>query len=298
MKLYKDRKWLYQKYITENLPGTKIAKLIGCNMKTIYRWLGKFNIPIKKYGENDFSKFRLGLARKYSFNKNIFKTINNSEKAYWLGFLMADGYISKHGICLTLKDGDEDHIRKFKAFLGAENPLYRITKKRSTLNISSVSLPGDLKKYGLIQRKTGKEIIKNIPGKYVSHFIRGYFDGDGCISMFNDNPLSISVSFASASHFLLSQIKRILQQNYIIKNPSIIKHNTANCWYLTAAGANQVGKFIDYLYKDATVCLERKLEVYFEYLRRRIMAYEKRFRMVAKEHKKLTSQRFIQWNLF
>lgn len=67
-------------------------------------------------------------------DKRFFKTIDTEEKAYWLGFLYADGSVSKDlkAVTLELNIKDIDHIRKFKR---AINSTHKITiKKRQILN--------------------------------------------------------------------------------------------------------------------------------------------------------------------
>lgn len=48
--LYKDKDWLYQKYVVEELSTPKIAKIAGCSDSTIRIWLKKFNIETRTSG--------------------------------------------------------------------------------------------------------------------------------------------------------------------------------------------------------------------------------------------------------
>ena len=59
----------------------------------------------------------------YYYNKDYFKIINNEHKAYWLGFLYADGYvepiyrkdkIKAFRLELSLQESDEDMLLLFK----------------------------------------------------------------------------------------------------------------------------------------------------------------------------------------
>ena len=60
---------------------------------------------------------------KPKFNENIFDIIDTEEKAYWLGFIFADGYIETpkpnmkytFEICLSCKD--KHHLEKFNIFM-------------------------------------------------------------------------------------------------------------------------------------------------------------------------------------
>ncbi len=65
-------------------------------------------------------------SRKYSVNDDYFSIIDTEEKAYWLGFIFADGYISnKNGkrVGITLKSSDRDHIIKFAKAISATYPV-------------------------------------------------------------------------------------------------------------------------------------------------------------------------------
>ena len=82
---------------------------------------------------------------------------------------------------------DEDSIQRVKKLLNSE---HSIRKTRShftgskccyTLRIGSHEIYNDLFKLGLYQNKSLTVEFPKIPKKYLSHFVRGYFDGDGCI---------------------------------------------------------------------------------------------------------------------
>lgn len=49
------------------------------------------------------------------YNRHIFDEINSSEKAYWLGFIIADGYLNEDKNMLRIKLGsiDKHHLEKF-----------------------------------------------------------------------------------------------------------------------------------------------------------------------------------------
>ena len=50
----------------------------------------------------------------------IFETIDTEEKAYWLGFMYADGYIgaSRYSVGINLSLKDIDHLKKFCKYMG------------------------------------------------------------------------------------------------------------------------------------------------------------------------------------
>ena len=101
----------------------------------------------------------------YSFNEHIFDTIDTEEKAYWLGFLEADGYNHESHRCVAIRLSYDDyhHLEKFKEFVQYTGPIYtfeRLTpvsktlKKYCELNLCSVIFSEALAKLGCVQGKT------------------------------------------------------------------------------------------------------------------------------------------------
>ena len=134
------------------------------------------------------------MQTKYSFNENYFETIDSEEKAYWLGFLYADGYVvnndvdKQYRVCLTLNENDKGHVELFKECLESNNSIRTVCTKlndkeyfSSQFYIYSKKMVNDLYNNGCVQNKSlilkPPVIIDNLVG----HFIRGYFDGDGSI---------------------------------------------------------------------------------------------------------------------
>jgi len=203
--------------------------------------------------------------RKYIFNEDIFNIIDNSEKAYWIGFLMADGWVTKTGrLGLSLKDGEM--IYKFRLFLGNENIPIKDTNNcagivnQKRLEISSVKLVKDLSKYGMIPNKTYRTQILNIPEKYLSHFIRGYFDGDGCL-YHDQNFYHNEMVIASCSLNILEQIEKTLQKFDIIRQYSYITIIN-KCGYFRIRNKKELIAFCQFIYKNSTIHLKRKYEKY------------------------------------
>ena len=132
--------------------------------------------------------------RKHIFNENFFETIDSEDKAYWLGFICADGYINKRGntVAITLDIKDQDHLKKFLGVInsnlmkldfrkGQYSPDHKFTDKVS-VNLYSNKMNSDLRKLGITENKSKnlKKLVLNLDADLTRHFIRGYFDGDGC----------------------------------------------------------------------------------------------------------------------
>ena len=174
---------LYNKYRS----GKKISKLLNCNEKTIYAWLEKHGIDTSETGSQG--------ARKHFYNEDYFKKIDTERKAYFLGFILADGCVylgankNSYRFQMNLQIQDKYVLEELQKDIGSD---YKIQDKQfgykkngdprfiSLLKINSSKLCEDLINLGVIPRKSMKQEVKKnlIPNKLISHFIRGYFDGN------------------------------------------------------------------------------------------------------------------------
>jgi hypothetical protein len=91
----------------------------------------------------------------------------------------------------------------------------------------------------------------------VSHFIRGYFDGDGGISIAKNQLYKSSAGFAGNYDFL-SELQLILIDKCNINKTKISKN--ANIFSLVVSGRFQLSRFLKYIYQDANIFLQRKFD--------------------------------------
>lgn len=180
-KIQLDESKLVEMY--ENGDSTiKIAEVFNCAVGTINKRLKKLGVKMKSNKE---------YRTKYSFDHNFFETIDTEEKAYWLGFMYADGNVRKHRnqSVIQIKVNDQEIIEKFiKSINGNMSVSYytnQIGKTISAIHLTSDKMFDDLIKQGCIPNKS---LVLTFPSKHqvpenlMNHFIRGYFDGDGSIS--------------------------------------------------------------------------------------------------------------------
>jgi len=152
----------------------------------IYDYIKKNGIEIRQTSET---------ARKFYCNSAYFKEIDTEDKAYWLGFIAADGYISKTkykndvlGISLAVKD--YSHLEKFKKSISYTGDIKEYISsgyaksKYSRIAIRDSNVVNDLLSHGIKYNKSLTLDFDSIlvPDFLMNHFIRGYFDGDGCIT--------------------------------------------------------------------------------------------------------------------
>lgn len=196
------------------------------------------------------------------FNHAFFSEIDTEKKAYWLGFIFADGFILdkvKRGskqLGIRLAKKDKHQLEAFRVAIESNNKIYEYTDKKGRKNTvilhSSDQMCDDLTKYGCGPRKS--LILRfpdNIPQETLPHFIRGYFDGDGSASI---SAGRLFVGFAGTEHFL-NEIKRILG----IENKLFLKNKIRQ---LTFSDQKKCKEFYHYLYDNATIFLKRKKDVF------------------------------------
>lgn len=202
---------------------------------------------------------------KYDVNNNYFNIINNEFKAYWLGFLYADGYnnTDNFNVELTLCKEDEPHIFKFLDSLQSNSPI-KEKKVRNFMACRTAVCNRDislaLHNLGCTKNKSLKlqfPTFDIVPKELMRHFIRGFFDGDGCIHI-NIDKKECSVGFSSNYNFCLS-LRDYLSEELFITKVIINKDSRSAACQICWNGAENSHKIFQYLYKDSNICLDRKL---------------------------------------
>lgn len=170
---------------------TRIVKKYHHDRNTIKRIFQENNIKIRNMSEallcSPEKKKADATKSKYKVNTEYFSE-QNSKMAYLLGFIMADGNVSKSSnrVQICLAELDSDFLEIFYKEIGG-SPVAHFTIKEGKQKICrweciSAKIKQDLIKYNLIPHKTGfAKIPSKLEKKYYPDFIRGYFDGDGSI---------------------------------------------------------------------------------------------------------------------
>lgn len=215
----------------------------------------KFGILQYHLAKRDISR---GRGLKTSCNEDIFEIIDIEEKAYWLGFLMADGNISKssggHYLKFSLQIKDGDAIYSFRRFLNFDGSIFE-NKGSLCISVGSKKIYDDLIKYGFSERKSGKEIIpfELIPDGLIRHFIRGYFDGDGCVSKRGHIRICCGIEFANMFGNNINPNFRIEK----IKATDVVVN-------LCCTRKEYCKEFYEYCYRDSNIYLQRKFSRFVE----------------------------------
>lgn len=230
-----------------------IAKDMNCSSNVPYRILREYNIIDSER-----------LAQTYDLvNENIFEKIDTEQKAYWLGFLMADCYMNdlngKYGIELMLTEKDQDRIESFKNFINSKTPLHIQNKVINGYNevrvcIYNKKIFQDLISWGCIPRKSLIKVFPwKIPTLMYRHFIRGYFDGNGSISQCKGQ---YQVTITSSERMCKGIENLLIKKGVIYRRCKMQRSGKA--WTFRRGGNVQVRQIFHYLYDEATEYMKRK----------------------------------------
>lgn len=264
--------YIRKRYIEDKASQCLIAKELDISPQKVAGLMKENGIQIRTDREQ---------ALKYTFNERYFQNIDTEEKAYWLGFLYADGYLAYNGknnlstIGIALSDCDSGHLFKFKKALEFTGKISHYSPSNSNfegsgdycrIHLSSPLMAQDLIDKGCVEHKSN--ILKyptenQVPIELQHHFIRGYIDGDGSIRFYKREPYapSISISITSTKEMCLG-----IQSFFGYPNLKLYsrKNNGKNNYTSTIGGNVKVIRILNILYSNATVYLDRKYKKYLE----------------------------------
>lgn len=276
MKIYKNKSGniidineVKDKYFSQ-WPIKTIAKHYSCSWQQIGKIIWK-EIPKRR-----LHKY------KYEIDHTYFKIINTEEKAYIFGFICADGSISRtasSNLSIALQYNDKDGIDNIKAGLKSTSPIVCYSykgRKYYRINFYSKQICDDLKKHGCGINKTIHLKWNNIKisSHLMCHFIRGYFDGDGCLSfwMHKEKYLKCHWNITSTNAFIQG-LQRFIFKKFGYSGYISQRHkNNPNTKTIELSGNKQITSLMKWMYNNETICLQRKKYKYDNYLR----IYEKR----------------------
>jgi intein/homing endonuclease len=197
--------------------------------------------------------------------KNELQHIDTQEKAYLLGLFYSDGYVSsKSNDCgITLHYQDLELLEKLILIF----PFFKLSKSHKNaykLNCISKELKQHLLNNGVLPLKSSVNkdnlSIKHLSSDLISHFIRGFFDGDG--SVYFQKLFNIKIEIGSTSFNLITEIVKILYDNKITVNLTCSYAGnglrTMNYYKLFTSSYKVSKLFADYIYKDSVIYMQRK----------------------------------------
>ena len=226
---------------------------------------------------------RLGLKReeKYHYDKSFFEIIDNEYKAYWLGFIYADGYVSMtkdHRGCMMgieLQEFDYGHLEQFNIDIGGNvriehrhrgsryiNNYYVGESDVCSIRLFSKKIFDDLISHGCCQNKS---LIKGapigIPNELMRHFIRGYFDGNGSISYSYNKKVDksyLKIAITTGSLAFANWLSKTLSD---VDINNIVMQDHEHSYKVQISSSNKVD-FLKYIYNNSKTYLQRKYNKY------------------------------------
>lgn len=226
--------------------------------------------------QKDFS-YKLSDRRKYTLNDFYFSDINSQEKAYILGLFAADGYVGYHNEFI-LSSKDRDILEKIRKEMKISKELsigskggFENSGRNYEIRLSSKFLANDLNHLGFYPNKSLTfDKIPDIEDDLKRHFLRGYFDGDGSITHYirTYNIKGKSYSYDRLTMTILAT--PLLLEEFIsvfdIKKYSFNKSKTDGLKYLYISSKEELLHMYDIMYKDSSISLDRKREIWETYI--------------------------------
>lgn len=239
--------------------GYEISSELNISPHLIYSTLKRNGISTRSMSNT---------KRKYEINEHCFDIIDEEWKAYFLGLFYADGCITKNTARISLIKNDEHILKTLNEFIHPNKPLSNKKEKyfvgisgkqyvahsQSTLDISNKHINNRLRELGLFERKSLTlqfPTYQMIPENLMSHFIRGYFDGDGCIQKRKWGQRFYIIS----SYDFCNSFQKWLMENLKIESK---KHSTGKVCRVEIYDKKDIHALYHFLYDSASIYLTRK----------------------------------------
>lgn len=269
--------------VNEGNTVTNIAKMLGRNVSSVSSVVKRFNLnPVKAF--------------KNTVDNNFFDKIDSEQKAYLLGFFIADGCInkdtprSKGRFSISQSEDDKEVVEAFKKYLNVPTEISivncqigaKFRKPQLRLRWTSPHMKDSLKTlYGITSNKTSDSNfefpINTIPNDLINHFVRGFIDGDGYMGN-NGEINNFSVSIVGTSKKFISMLGDIIANNTGMTYKIYENIGKTITYYSLRWSCNRtnkldkITKLQEYLYKNATIFLKRKKEKIDAYIKYRANA--------------------------
>lgn len=262
-KKYSDSlmKQAYDDYMVKKIGLKAVCEKYGFKHGVLVRYAKENNLP-----------YKTNRGAKYSFDREYFKNIDSEEKAYWLGFLYADGCVntsdktctSPNRLTINISHRDRIILEKFNQSINGNLEIFDYMPSEETygnsmmsrLNVNSVEFCEHLINHGCIPNKTFELRMPNINEHLICHFVRGFLDGDGSISGY-------CISFTKGDVFL-KELNELISSILDIEPGHIqyYKNKDSRVCNLKFSKKESCRKIYNWLYDNATIFLERKKNKY------------------------------------
>lgn len=252
--------YIINQYLYEQMTITSISKQFKCSHRQIRKLLEKNNIDIR--------------TKRLCRNSDYFESIDNSEKAYWLGIMYSDGCVCRRAngsYSISLEMIDKEHIEKFRDALGAKNHKILTTirtnfdnaKPSYSIHIYDNKMATDLINLGCVPKKSFYlSSLPNISQALIYDFLRGFIDGDGCIC-YNNSSNTYAFKLVGASPLFLKEVMKILGIDRLSLNKC-----SKTSYQVTSVKRDDIYRILTKVYEGSveTTRLNRKYNKYREFV--------------------------------
>ena len=254
---YDENKDIIMEKYHNNERVEDIAIELQCSRYMLYQKFNEWNIS-----RRNKIKAKPRSNAIYTINYEYFKKIDTEHKAYWYGFLLADGYVNERELSLCVKNTDIDIIQIFAEDIETDVPIKYDKYGNPFITIVCKELSKSLLDKGFHNRKSWSidfDYIKSfVPDELFNHFIRGMFDGDGCLKYYSYPYLK-----KPQLHFGYTGVKNVcefIKDFFDINRDLIFEGNVT--YTVVSRDPNKIIEICTYLYNNSTIYLKRKYEMY------------------------------------
>jgi intein-encoded DNA endonuclease-like protein len=246
----------------------EIATAFETYPQKIWRKMKGNGLELRSYSETQ--RIRRRKTGKYHFNNAFFETWS-AELAWFLGLMYADGNIQNTRHRALLSSKDIDLLEQVRDLIGSNFPV-ELTGTNPQLYLYSIDFVECLERYGLTPAKSLTKKFPDVPPQFLHHFVRGYWDGNGSISIRKEGDLSIGVELASKEFIdeLGNVLRGVLQSDVYLVERSVHKPQLHNgTWiiqkhpiYALRVHGQRARTVLNWMYQNSTpqTRLARKFE--------------------------------------
>lgn len=254
------------------LSSEQLSERYGMSSVAIRNYLKKKGIEMRSAYDAIYDDRR---ASPYTFNEHWLDELDCPEKFYFLGFFAADGcnFKKQNEAKIKLQKGDLELLEKFKKLLESDRPIYEVYDKpngsrkgsySSNFRLTSKYFCLRLEELGLPERKTYcLHFPDYIPEKYLRDYVRRIFDGDGSITI-NRVGKERGASDIAGHPCFLKELKTVIENTLSIN--IVFYQISETCAHLKINRQEDIKLFMDWMYKESSLYLERKFQIYQEFL--------------------------------
>lgn len=259
---YMDKEWLSEQLKKYNNSPTILSRELNMSLTSVNRYAIEFGLR----------KPKKSIASVNPVNEKYFDEVDNFKKAYWLGFIMADGYTyktpnrEKYELAIKIKSTDIDHLKEFAKDIAfpEEKITTRSEKRNESINYScslrtynTHLVKTVMNKHKIVQNKTYVQCLPDsIPKEYISDFIRGYWDGNGSFAQ-------KGWSACTMSYQLIESFAKYFDENNIEYTLRKQLCKSGNYLHLIRIRNKSQEEFIELIYPPEKYALKRKYDLIY-----------------------------------